>query len=106
MLLGVGMLFPWNAFITAGDYFGSLYHTIPFPLVTVLPLAFNYPNIIFLLLNLFLLRKLSIRLFVNFRSSPSSCIFLSDGYRRHELYIDQLQSNICELTRVDVVAGV
>ena len=42
------MLFPWNAFISANDYFKEKYK--PFPIEFTLPLIYNYPNMIFLLI--------------------------------------------------------
>jgi equilibrative nucleoside transporter 1/2/3 len=48
LLLGIGVLFPWNAFISANDYFKEKYK--PFPIEFTLPLIYNYPNMIFLLI--------------------------------------------------------
>jgi len=50
VLLGVGVLFPWNAFLTALDYFNDLYTDFPF--IFAVSLFYNYPSVIFLLLNI------------------------------------------------------
>ncbi|KAL6046313.1 Equilibrative nucleoside transporter 1 [Balamuthia mandrillaris] len=50
VLLGVGALFPWNAFLTAIDYFSDLYDDFPFAFA--LALAYNYPSVISLLLSI------------------------------------------------------
>ena len=49
LLLGVGVLFPWNAFISAMDYFKVKYAPTHFPIEFALPLIYNYPNMILLL---------------------------------------------------------
>ncbi len=48
-LLGVGLLFPWNAFLGALDYFADIYPDISgFPFI--LSLVYNWPSVIALLL--------------------------------------------------------
>ena len=42
LLLGTGVLLPWNAFLTAYDYFAHYYPDFPFEFV--LGLVYNYPN--------------------------------------------------------------
>jgi equilibrative nucleoside transporter 1/2/3 len=49
-LLGVGLLFPWNALLTAADYFATLYPNFAFSFA--LSLAFNWPSVIMLLLTI------------------------------------------------------
>lgn len=49
-LFGVGVLFPWNAFISAMDYFKLKYPN--FPMEFGLPSFFNFPNLIFLIINI------------------------------------------------------
>eukprot|EP00005_Dracoamoeba_jomungandri_P001169 CAMPEP_0174259476 /NCGR_PEP_ID=MMETSP0439-20130205/8294_1 /TAXON_ID=0 /ORGANISM="Stereomyxa ramosa, Strain Chinc5" /LENGTH=440 /DNA_ID=CAMNT_0015343373 /DNA_START=155 /DNA_END=1477 /DNA_ORIENTATION=- len=49
-LLGVGVLFPWNAFITALDYFGDAYSDFPFAFA--ITLAYNYSAIFFLFISI------------------------------------------------------
>jgi len=49
VLLGIGVLFPWNAFLTAGDYFNDRYTDFPF--LFAVSLAYNYPGLVFLILN-------------------------------------------------------
>ncbi|ELR21496.1 Solute carrier family 29 (nucleoside transporters), member 1, putative [Acanthamoeba castellanii str. Neff] len=49
-LLGVGLLFPWNALLTAADYFATLYPKFAFSFA--LSLAYNWPSVIMLLLTI------------------------------------------------------
>eukprot|EP01105_Mastigella_eilhardi_P005377 TRINITY_DN17110_c0_g1_i1.p1 TRINITY_DN17110_c0_g1~~TRINITY_DN17110_c0_g1_i1.p1 ORF type:complete len:490 (-),score=147.55 TRINITY_DN17110_c0_g1_i1:35-1480(-) len=44
LVLGTGVLLPWNAFLTAYDFFDHFYPDFPFEVV--LPLAYNYPNVV------------------------------------------------------------
>jgi equilibrative nucleoside transporter 1/2/3 len=49
LLLGVGILFPWNAFITSVDYFTAIYPSFPFAFVV--SVCYNYPNFFVLFWN-------------------------------------------------------
>jgi hypothetical protein len=46
MLLGVGLLFPWNALLTASDYFTHIYPDFAF--MFALSLAYEFPNPVYL----------------------------------------------------------
>jgi hypothetical protein len=59
--MGVGSLFPWNAFITAGDYFSKLYNPT---FMSFLTLWNTYPNFFFMLLSVKFGARFSIRGFV------------------------------------------
>lgn len=50
LLMGVGSLFPWNAFITAGDYFTTVYASNQ-SFMSFLTLWNTYPNFFFMLLS-------------------------------------------------------
>jgi equilibrative nucleoside transporter 1/2/3 len=49
VMLGVGALFPFNAFISVPDYFHDIYPTFPWQFIV--GLAYNYPSIAALLLS-------------------------------------------------------
>jgi equilibrative nucleoside transporter 1/2/3 len=59
LLLGIGGLLPWNAFITAVGYFSSLNPSFPFAFWV--GLAFNYPNIAMLFINVAIGDRISVR---------------------------------------------
>jgi equilibrative nucleoside transporter len=48
-VLGVGMLFPWNCFLTASDYFNHVFPGAHFEFV--MAVVYNYPSIFMLLLS-------------------------------------------------------
>jgi len=56
-ILGVGILFPWNAFLSAYDYFHAEYPK--YPIQFALSLAFNYPSIVLLFISVKFGPKLS-----------------------------------------------
>jgi len=47
LVLGIGILFPWDCFLSSLDYFAYLFPDFPFPFV--LSLIYNSPSLIFLL---------------------------------------------------------
>ena len=49
LMLGVGILFPWNCFLTASTYFAGIYTGFAFEFA--ISLAYNYPNLVVLLLS-------------------------------------------------------
>jgi hypothetical protein len=70
-MLGVGVLFPWDAFITAYDYFSYLYPDFPFEFALSIGLicslvsscnmftAYNLPSIVILLVSVKIAPKFS-----------------------------------------------
>ncbi|KAL9647736.1 hypothetical protein ABK040_015224 [Willaertia magna] len=58
LLQGTGMLFPYNAFISAPDYFSRLYGK---DILFYLTIADSIPNLLGLLLSLYLVPKISIK---------------------------------------------
>eukprot|EP01107_Rhizomastix_libera_P002220 TRINITY_DN13928_c0_g1_i1.p2 TRINITY_DN13928_c0_g1~~TRINITY_DN13928_c0_g1_i1.p2 ORF type:complete len:464 (-),score=124.90 TRINITY_DN13928_c0_g1_i1:1527-2882(-) len=60
VLLGVGVLLPWNAFIMAIDYFLVIYQDKEFAFI--MTLAYNYFGVAFLLLSIFFASRFSFNL--------------------------------------------
>jgi len=58
MILGTGILLPWNAFINAGDFFLSLYPEFP-SFMFFLALAYNYSSILCLMASIKFLPRFS-----------------------------------------------
>lgn len=75
LLLGIGLLLPWNAYITAADYYALLWPTQQFEFF--LSICYNYPSIVFLLWNIKWGHKYPFgrRIFIGF-TGLSFCILL------------------------------
>ncbi|KYQ93369.1 equilibrative nucleoside transporter (ENT) family protein [Tieghemostelium lacteum] len=58
-LLGVGLLFPFNCYIAASDYFGSLYPTVPYDFF--ISLAYNYFQWVLLFVSAYVMPKFSFK---------------------------------------------
>lgn len=56
LLIGVGPLLPWNAFITAADFFTHVYSTFPF--MFVVGMFYGFASCVFLLIMIFFSEKL------------------------------------------------
>jgi len=58
-ILGVGLLFPFNCYIAASDYFGHLYPTVPYEFM--MSLAYNYFQWILLFVSLKVMPRFSFK---------------------------------------------
>ena len=76
LLLGIGLLLPWNAYITADDYYESLWSGNNFTFW--LSIAYNYPAIVFLLLNIRYGRSFPFgsRIFIGFTCLSACVVFV------------------------------
>lgn len=60
VLIGAGVLLPWNAFIMALDYFSLIYPGVPFGFL--LPIVYDSATVVFFLVSIFYAERIPIRL--------------------------------------------